>query len=149
MEKNFKKSLTKGLIHKLSTEYNIKLLSYNFFRIIKFSSKFDVEMKLMNYTEVRKSKTDSRLYIAYEVIDKVKSKKKPKILELIVKIFLGIDDKYLIQITNNIILVKHLNNNTPLKNQKIFVLIFSYQCSYKKISYFINEIKSKNIFDFF
>ena len=50
-------------------------------------------MKLMNYTEVRKSKTDSRLYIAYEVIDKVKSKKKPKILELTVKIFLDIEDK--------------------------------------------------------
>ena len=92
------KSLTKGLIHKLSTEYNIKLSSCNFFRIIKFCSKFDVEMKFMDYMEVRKSTIDSSLYITDEEIDKVKSKKKPKMLEIIVKIFLDIDDKYLMKL---------------------------------------------------
>ena len=92
------KSLTKGLIHKLATEYNIKLSSCNFFRIIKFCSKFDVEMKFMDYMEVRKSKIDSSLYITDEEIDKVKSKKKPKMLEIIVKIFLDIDDKYLMKL---------------------------------------------------
>ena len=92
------KCLTKGLIHKLGTEYNIKLVSYNFLRILKLCSKFDVEVKIMDYTEIKIVKMDPRYYITDEDIDKINSKKKPKIIELIMKIFLDIDDNYLMKL---------------------------------------------------
>ena len=92
------KSLIKGLMHKISTEYNIKLTSSNFFRILKLCAKFGIEVKNFEYLEVKKNKIDSIYYITDEDIDKINSKKKYNIIELIVKILFDLDEKYLMKL---------------------------------------------------
>jgi hypothetical protein len=93
-----KKSLTKALMNKIAREYNIKLRSYNFFKILKLCAKYGVEVKNIDYIEVKQRKMDPIYYITGEDIDKIISKKKPKIIEIIVKMLINYDDKYLMKL---------------------------------------------------
>ena len=92
------KSLIMALISKISKEYNIKLQSYNFFRIIKLCAKFGIEAKSMEYLEIKNKKMDPSYYITDEDINKINLMKRKKILEKIIKVLLEIDNKYLMKL---------------------------------------------------
>lgn len=93
-----KQSLTKALIHKISNEKNMKIRSYNLFKIIKLCIKYDIKMGDIQYIDIIKDKIKLIYYITDEEIDKMISKKQTKIIELIVKILLDIDNKYLMKL---------------------------------------------------
>ena len=92
------KSLIKAIMSKISRENNIKIKSAIFFRILKLCAKFEIEAKYLEYLEIRISKVDPIYYITNEDFDKIISKKKQKIIEIVVKIFIQIDNKYLMKL---------------------------------------------------
>lgn len=98
--KKIKKSLTEALMNKISRDNNIKIKSYNFFRIIKLCSKYCIEVKNIEHIEVNrnKNKLDPKYYITDEDIEKINSKNKLKIIEIVVKIFILDDNKYLMKL---------------------------------------------------
>ena len=94
-----KKALTKAFMSKIARDYyTIKMKGNNFFRILKLSSKYAIELKNFEYVDFKKSKVDPKYYIVDEDIDKIIAKRKTKIIELIVLMFLDMDDKYLMSL---------------------------------------------------
>ena len=76
--KKLKKSLVKAILNKISREYNIKIRSNNFFRILKLSAEFEIELKYIDNIEIKKAKIEQNYYITNKDIDKIISKKKIK-----------------------------------------------------------------------
>ena len=94
------KSLIKAIMNRISRENKIKIRPHNFFRIIKLCGKFGIEMKNLEYLEIKaKKKVAREYYLTSEDIDKINTKKRAQIIDLIVFSFIKIDINYLIELT--------------------------------------------------
>ena len=93
------KSLIKAIMSRISKENNFKIRIQNFLRILKLCSKFEVEVKNVDAMNLRvKNKLKPNYYITEEEIDKIISKKKQKIIEIITLIFAKQDSQYLMKL---------------------------------------------------
>ena len=91
-----KKSLTKAIMNRISKENNAKISGNNFFRVLKLCAKYEIEIKSTDNWDIKlKKKIDSEYYPTDEDIDKIISKKKDEIIQLIVLIFFNSNPKYL------------------------------------------------------
>ena len=101
IDENIQKCLIKSIISKISNEYGIKISSSNFFRILKYCLKFEIKTKNFENLEVIYEKIiNFEYYITEEEISKIEtiSKKKSKIIDLIVISYLNSDSKYLFKL---------------------------------------------------
>ena len=92
------KSLIKALIFSFSQNTIIHMKTFNFFRIVKLCSKYEIEMKNIKNLEILKCKVDSTIYLDDEDIEKIISKEKSKIIEKMISQFIDMDDKYLMKL---------------------------------------------------
>ena len=86
-------------MNRISKENDFKIRIQNFLRILKLCAKFEIEVKNVEAMELRvKHKLEKDYYITEEEIDKIISKNKPRILKLIVLIYIKQDSQYLMKL---------------------------------------------------
>ena len=103
IEENLQNYLIKAIIKRISKENNIfKMRPHNFFRILKLSAKFDIEVKNIDCIEIGKKskyKVDPEYFLSDEDIVKIKcARRKNKLIELIVGIYLKADTQHLMKL---------------------------------------------------
>ena len=123
-----KKYLIQSIMNRISKENDFKIRIKNFLRILKLCAKFEIEVKNVEAMELRvKHKLEKDYYITEEEIDKIISKNKPRILKLIVLIYVKQDSQYLMKLIKGV--------NGPNICRKILDLIYENEINFDNLGF--------------